>query len=137
MCCELLTEKATKWDVVWDEPFCDEGWDRTHAHGNRQNHPFCRIHEDGSISPRATNADGEDEGEYEPGSGGRGLHMAESRLVVWGGGGEQYEWGAEEYGAEGYGAEELPAEEAYGAEGEEEWSEFFDDENQVWFEWYR
>ena len=79
----------------------------------------------------STRVDGEDEGEYEPGSGGRGLHMAESRLVVWGGEEENFELGAEEYGAEGYGAEGYGAEEAYGAEGEEEWSEFFDDENQV------
>ena len=26
MCVEYPDEFATKWDVVWDEPFCDKGW---------------------------------------------------------------------------------------------------------------
>jgi hypothetical protein len=43
-----LNVAATRWDVIWDEPFSEEGWHKTHDNCHKKrNHSYCRIHEDG------------------------------------------------------------------------------------------
>lgn len=132
MCVELPSKFATKWDVVWDDPFSDEGWATTHTNGKRRAHPFCRIHEDGSVSPRAVGPDGEDCGEYEPGCGGKATEQAKLMLVS-----SPKLTAAEAYeSGDGYGAGQQGVD-GYGAEAAVEWTEYADEEgNPYWYNNY-
>mmetsp|Transcript_7644 Transcript_7644/g.22079 ORF Transcript_7644/g.22079 Transcript_7644/m.22079 type:complete len:1139 (-) Transcript_7644:33-3449(-) len=63
-CMECEQKVATRWCAVCDDPFCDDCWAKIHSHGKRRKHAFANIHENGSVSPRFSNEDGDDAGAF-------------------------------------------------------------------------